>query len=86
MNLDLVVLNLNSTEKLHLINMDNAYGSVEYYAEHFSDWLADIQADTPDYGDNLIAGLKLALTDWKQYHQQQAAELERIEQKVNEEI
>ena len=66
--------------------MNTEYGSVEYYAERFSDWIADIQADTPNCGDNLIAGLKLALSDWKQYYQQQVAELERIEQKVNEEI
>ena len=66
--------------------MINEYGSVEFYAEQFADFLADIQADEPHYGDNLVAGFKLALADWKDYYQKQTAECARLLKKIDEEI
>ena len=66
--------------------MNNEYGSVEYYAEQFADWFADIQASQPHLGNNIVSGFKLALADWKEYYQNQAIECERIEQIFNEEI
>lgn len=58
------------------------YGTVEYYAEQFADFIADVQHDSPDVGDNLIAGFKLAIADWRQYHVNQIVELNRVEQKL----
>jgi len=66
--------------------MTNVYGSVEFYAEQFADFLSDVQADEPHYSDNLIAGFKLALADWQDYYQKQAVECERLLKKIDEEI
>ena len=58
------------------------YGTPEYYAEQFSDFLADAQASEPHYGDALVEGLLLAIKDWRDYHAQQVDEYNRIEQRV----
>jgi hypothetical protein len=60
------------------------YGTPEFYAEQFADFLADAQADDPKYGDNLVAGFLLALEDWKKYHQDQVFEYERIGERVRQ--
>ena len=73
-------------EKLEKKKMINEYGSVEFYAEQFADFLADVQADEPHYGDNLVAGFKLALADWKDYYQKQTTECERLLKKIDEEV
>ena len=62
------------------------YGSVEFYTDMFADLLADAQYDTPAYGDNIIAGFKAALKEWREYHEQQVKEYQRIEQQANDEI
>jgi len=58
------------------------YGTPEYYAEQFSDFLADAQASEPHYGDALVEGFLLAIKDWRDYHAQQVDEYNRIEQRV----
>ena len=58
------------------------YGTTEYYAEQFADFLADAQADTPEYGNNIVEGFLLALADWRDYHANQVNEYNRIEQRV----
>jgi hypothetical protein len=58
------------------------YGTAEYYAEQFADFLADAQADQPEYGDALVEGFLLALADWRDYHANQVNEYNRIEQRV----
>jgi hypothetical protein len=73
-------------EKLEKKKMINRYGSVEFYAEQFADFLADVQANDPSYGDNIVAGFRLALSDWKDYYQKQTVECERILKKIDEEI
>ena len=60
------------------------YGTSEYYAEQFADFLADAQADQPEYGDALVEGFLLAVADWKQYHQDQVFEYERIGERVRQ--
>lgn len=60
------------------------YGTAEYYAEQFSDFLADAQADHPKYGDALIEGFLLSLKEWRDYHKAQVDEYNRIEQRVRE--
>lgn len=58
------------------------YGTKEYYAEQFSDFIADIQHDSPQVSDNLVAGFLLAIDDWRKYHVSQILELDRVQQKV----
>ena len=59
------------------------YGTVEYYKEQFADMIADIQHDQPKTSDNLIAGFKLALDEWREYHVKQVDELDRVIDKFN---
>ena len=60
------------------------YGTVNFYAQQFADIIADIQHDNPDFGDNLIAGFKLAIDDWRKYHVNQILELDRLDEKLND--
>lgn len=60
------------------------YGTAEYYKEQFMDFIADAQADEPEYGDNLIKGFLLALEDWCEYHKGQVNEYERLQQRVRQ--
>ena len=64
--------------------MTNEYGTPQYYAEMFADFIADIQHDSPHTGDNLVAGFKLAIKDWRDYHVNQILELDRVEFKLDE--
>ena len=64
--------------------MKYEYGTVDYYAEMFADFIADCQHDSPHFSDNLVAGFKKAVNDWRQYHVKQILELDRIESKVHE--
>jgi len=64
--------------------MTNEYGTPQYYAEMFADFIADIQHDSPQFGDNLVAGFKLAIKDWRDYHVKQILELDRVEFKLDE--
>jgi len=54
------------------------FGTPEYYAEQFADIVADIQHDAPERTDNLVAGFKLAIADWRKYHVDQTQELDRV--------
>jgi hypothetical protein len=58
------------------------YGTASYYSEQFADILADVQADTPKYGDAVVEGFLLAIADWRDYHANQVNEYNRIEQRV----
>jgi hypothetical protein len=58
------------------------YGTPEFYAEQFSDFLADVQADDSKYGDAIVEGLLLCIKDWRDYHANQVNEYNRIEQRV----
>ena len=60
------------------------FGTVEYYAEQFADIIADIQHDTPELTDNLIAGFKLAIDDWRKYHVNQILELDKADFLLND--
>ena len=64
--------------------MNHQYGTKEYYAEQFADLIADVQHDSPEFSDNLIAGFLLALDDWRKYHVNQILELDRVEFNFNE--
>ena len=58
------------------------YGTTEFYAEQFADLISDVQHDSPEFSDNLVAGFLLALDDWRQYHVKQILELDRVENDV----
>lgn len=62
------------------------YGTPEYYAEQFADFLADADSSNPKYGDALVEGFLLAIADWRQYHIDQVNEYERIEQRVRKSL
>jgi hypothetical protein len=64
--------------------MNHQYGTKEFYAEQFADLIADVQHDSPEFSDNLIAGFLLALDDWRKYHVNQILELDRVEFNFNE--
>jgi hypothetical protein len=61
-----------------------AYGTIEYYAEQFSDFLADVQADSPKTSDAVVGGFLLAIQEWKEYHQAQVNEYTRIDERVRQ--
>ena len=63
--------------------MNHQYGTKEFYAEQFADLIADVQHDSPEFSDNLIAGFLLALDDWRKYHVNQILELDRVEVKFH---
>jgi len=60
------------------------YGTVEFYADRFADIIADIQYTSPEVSDNLIAGFKLAIEEWREYHAKQMVELDRIQAKLTD--
>ena len=60
----------------------HTYGTTEFYAEQFADFIADIQHDSPEMSDNLVSGFLLALDNWRQYHVKQILELDRVQQKM----
>ena len=60
------------------------YGSVEFYAEHFGDMLADVDGEDPTTTDNIIKGFFTAVDDWFTYHEQQANAYAQLRQRVRE--
>ena len=66
----------------HVFYSGPEYGTVNFYAERFADIIADIQHDSPEMSDNLIAGFKLAIDDWRKYHVNQILELDRVSEKL----
>lgn len=58
------------------------YGTTEFYAAQFADFIADIDHDSPELSDNLVSGFLLALDNWRQYHVKQILELDRVQQKM----
>ena len=60
------------------------YGTPKYYADVFADLIADCQHDSPHFSDNLVAGFRMAINDWRQYHVKQILELDRVEFKLDE--
>lgn len=58
------------------------YGTAEFYAEGFADYLADVDADRPDTVDNLIEGFYRALDSWFEYHDAQAKAYATMRERV----
>ena len=62
------------------------YGTPEFYAEGFSDYLADIDHDNPAVTENLLKGFLLAIEDWLSYHSKQADEYTQLHKRVRESL
>lgn len=60
------------------------YGTAEFYAEQFSDLLADVDADRPETVDNLIEGFYRAIDSWFDYHDGQARTYAAMRKRVRE--
>jgi predicted acetyltransferase len=60
------------------------YGTADYYAEGFSDYLADIDAKDPETTKNLIEGFYRALDSWFEYHDEQARAYADIRKRVRQ--
>ncbi len=60
------------------------YGSVEYYADGFSEFLADVDSENPATAENLIKGFYQALDSWFDYHDKQAREYADIRKRVRQ--
>lgn len=64
--------------------MTYEYGTAKYYAELFSDCLADVDAENPDVAANLFEGFLIATDEWLVYHQAQANAYAQLRQRVRE--
>lgn len=62
------------------------YNSVGNYANLFADIIADVQGDDPTTTDNMVAGFKQAIKDWRDYHAKQIVEFDRMEKMIDGEI
>ena len=62
------------------------YGTVRYYADLFADIVADAHPDDQSAGDAIVEAFKLALKEWREYYEQGAEEIKRIEKKAHDEI
>lgn len=51
-------------------NVTSSYGTPEYYAEEFSDFLADVGEG--HLMDNVVAGFFQAIDSWENYHTEAA--------------
>jgi len=60
------------------------YGTPEYYADCFSDFLADVDGEDPAIAENILSGFYAALNDWFDYHEQQANAYAELRVRVRE--
>ena len=60
------------------------YGTPEFYAECFADFLADVDSEDPTTTDNIIRGFFIAVDDWFLYHGQQANAYAQLRKRVRE--
>lgn len=60
------------------------FGTPEFYAEGFSDYLADIDAEDPKTTENLIEGFYRALDSWFEHHDAQARAYADIRKRVRQ--
>ena len=60
------------------------YGTADFYAEQFSDFLADVDADRPETIDNLVEGFYRALDSWFDYHDAQARAYAAMRKRIRE--
>jgi len=55
------------------------YGTTEYYAEYFSDVIADAGDDgNPEAGHRIMLAFRMAIEDWLNYHKTAAKTYEEL--------
>ena len=60
------------------------YGTADFYAEQFSDLLADVDSENPATADALIEGFYRALDSWFDYHDAQARTYADLRKRVRQ--
>jgi hypothetical protein len=60
------------------------YGTADFYAEQFSDLLADVDAENPATADALIEGFYRSIDSWFEYHDAQARAYADIRKRVRQ--
>ena len=68
------------------IKMTEPYGTVRYYADMFGDIIADAHAEKPGTADAIIEAFKLSMKEWREYYEEGAKEIKRMQDKANDEI
>jgi pyridoxal/pyridoxine/pyridoxamine kinase len=58
------------------------YGTAEFYEESFSDILADVDSDNPEYADAIVEGFLKSIDSWFNYHDHQATAYDELRQRV----
>ncbi len=66
------------------VNTKFQYGSVEWYEENFSDFLADVDADHPEYSANMVEGFLRCVNSWSQYHAKQVVAYDDVKQRIRQ--
>jgi len=64
--------------------MKTPYGTVEFYAEQFSDILADVDALESSYGANIVKGFYQAVDGWLDYHKNQTEAYAELRRSIQE--
>jgi hypothetical protein len=60
------------------------YGTPEYYADCFGDFLADVEGENPPTADAIIEGFYQAVDDWFNYHDAQARAYAELRKRVRQ--
>jgi len=60
------------------------YGTPEFYCEHFSDLLADVDGEDSATADSIIQGFLTAVDEWFDYHERQADAYAKLRERVRE--
>ena len=60
------------------------YGTPDFYAEQFSDFLADVDAENPATADALIEGFYRAIDSSFEYHDEQARAYADLRKRVRQ--
>ena len=60
------------------------YGTPEFYAECFADFLGDVEGEDPATTDSIIKGFLVSVDEWFTYHEQQANAYAQLRQRVRE--
>ena len=66
------------------VNTSYKYGTPEFYAEHFSDMIADVDSEDPATIDNILEGFMMSIDEWFTYHEQQANAYAKLRERVRE--
>ena len=60
------------------------YGTPEFYAEQFSDFLADVDGEDPSTVESIFEGFLKSIDEWINYHEKQAGAYDELHARVYE--